>query len=100
MYGIAFRVEAQPGKHEALRAFLQWDGEYAREQEPGTLRFEFYADPQDANAFYVYEAYRDAEAFEAHKRGEPFKRWNGGQREELGTNLKVLFIGDAAWSPV
>ena len=67
MFGILFRVEAKPGKHQELLDFLQWDGEVCRDQEPGTLRFEFYRDPNDANALYVYEAYRDCNAFEAHK---------------------------------
>ena len=99
MFGIFFRVEARPGKYQALIDFLTWDGEYAREHEPGALRFEFYRDPADANALYVYEAYRDAEAFEAHKKGEPFRRWNGGLRDELGTNFTVTMLGDAVWPP-
>jgi quinol monooxygenase YgiN len=99
MFGILFRVEAKPGKHQELIDFLKWDGEVCRDQEPGTLRFEFYRDPNDENALYVYEAYRDLNAFEAHKNNEPFRRWSAGLQQELGTNFTVLFRGEAAWSP-
>jgi quinol monooxygenase YgiN len=97
MFGIFFRVEAQPGKYDELLAFLKWDGERAREHEPGTLRFEFYRDPQDVNALYVYEAYRDRDAFEEHKKGEPFQRWSEGLRDALGTNFTVTMLGDAVF---
>jgi autoinducer 2-degrading protein len=100
MFGIFFRVEARPGKYEELLDFLRWDGEFCRDHEPGTLRFEFYRDPEDGNAFYVYEAYRDLAAFEDHKKGEPFQRWSSGVRDALGTNFKVTMLGDAVWSPV
>lgn len=95
MYGILFRVEAKPGKYQELINFLKWDVEVCRDEEPGTLRFDVYQDPQDNNALYVYEAYRDRAAFEAHKRNEPYRRWGSGQAEELTTNFEMLFNGDA-----
>jgi quinol monooxygenase YgiN len=99
MFGILFRIEAKPGKYQELVEFLKWDGEVCRDQEPGTLRFEFYRDPQDENALYVYEAYRNHEAFKEHQNNEPFRRWSSGLQKELGTNLKILCSGEAAWSP-
>ena len=99
MFGILFRLEARPGTRQRLIDFLKWDGEVGRDEEPGTLRFEFYPDPNDENALYVYEAYRDVEAFEEHKKHEPFRRWSSGLRDELATNFTVLFRGEAVWSP-
>jgi quinol monooxygenase YgiN len=92
-------VEAKPGKFQELIDFLKWYGETCRDREPGTLRFEFFQDPNDANALYLYEAYRDLKAFEAHKNNEPYQRWASGLQEELVTNFTVLFSGEAAWSP-
>ena len=97
MFGIFFRVEARPGKYQELVDFLKWDGDHARDHESGTLRFEFYRDPADANALYVYEAYRDREAFEVHKQAEPFQRWSAGLRDVLGTNYTVTMLGDAVF---
>ena len=99
MFGIVFRIEAKPGKYQELVEFLTWDGEVCRDREPGTLRFEFYRDPNHDHALYVYEAYRDRDAFEAHKQNEPVQRWSSGLGDQLGTNFTVLFQGDAVWSP-
>jgi len=77
---------------------MKWDGQVCRDQEPGTLRFEFYQDPKDDNSLYVYEVYQDLKVFEAHKKNEPFRRWSSGLQNELGTNLTILFRSEAAWS--
>ena len=101
MYGIVFRVEAKPGKFQELVDFLTWDAEVCRDEEPGTLRFEFYQDPENENALYVYEAYQNQEAFDVHKNNDPFKHWHSaGLSEALTINgLQVLFAGDALFSP-
>jgi autoinducer 2-degrading protein len=75
MIGLIFWVKARPGEKEGFVEFLQWDAQVAKESEPGTLRFEFYDDPNDANALYVYEAYQDEDAFAAHQANEPFQKW-------------------------
>ena len=54
-----------------------------------------FRDPNDDQAIYVYEAYRDRAAFEAHKQNEPYQRWASGRAEGLTTNFKLLFDGDA-----
>jgi autoinducer 2-degrading protein len=95
MLGILFRIEAKPGKLQELIDFFKWDGKVCSEKEPGTLRFEFYHDPENENALYVYEAYRDLEAFEEHKKNDPYKRWSTSVQEELGMNFSVLFHGEA-----
>ena len=97
MFGILFRFKAKPGKFKELVDFLKWDGEVCRDQEPGTLRFEFYSDDKDKNAVYVYEAYRDRAAFEKHKKHEPYRQWSSGLADELGTG-QDLIKGDALWS--
>ena len=75
MIGLIFWVKAKPGKKEEFVDFFRWDAQVAKETEPGTLRFEFYDDPDDANALYVYEAYQDEDAFAVHQSNEPFQKW-------------------------
>lgn len=98
MYGILFRAKAKPGKYQELVRFLKWDGEVCSDKEPGTLRFEFYPDPGDNDALYVYEAYRDENAFREHKRNDPYSHWKCVIRPEL-EEFCVLFKCDAVWSP-
>ena len=99
MYGILFRAEAHHGKRQALFEFLKWNGQVARDHEPDALRFEVYADPVDDDAFIVYEAYRDAAGFEAHKIGAPYQLWSTGLRDELVSKVTILLHGETAWSP-
>jgi quinol monooxygenase YgiN len=101
MYGALFIDEAKPGKFQELVDFMTWDAEICRDKEPGTLRFEFYQHPDNENAIYVYEAYVDEEAFQAHKKNnEAFLHWHAaGFSEKLLVKRTILFAGDALFSP-
>ena len=46
-----------------------------RAVEPSTLRFDVWESPNEANVVYLYEAFTDQDAFEAHKANEPFKKF-------------------------
>jgi autoinducer 2-degrading protein len=72
---ILFRVEARAGRQLELLNFLKQDSWESRE-EPGTLRFDVLTDPATDRAFYVYEVYENAEAFNAHKKGLAYERWS------------------------
>ncbi|MDR4498752.1 MAG: ester cyclase [Candidatus Scalindua sp.] len=99
MFGILFRVKAKPGKYQELIDFLNWDGDVCRDLELGTLRFDFYFDPNEKDTLYVYEAYRDKNAFEEHQRNEPYQKWEDIVRD-LTVGVRVLFRCDALWSPL
>lgn len=43
--------------------------------EPGNLRFDFLADPQDPHRFVLYEVYVDQAAQQAHLASDHFKAW-------------------------
>lgn len=93
MYGILFRAKAKPGKYQELIEFLEWDGEVCRDKEPGTLRFEFYPDPGDKEALYVYEAYRDENAFEKqHKMNDPYQHWKSVLFTRRKTNRRLSWL--------
>ena len=78
---ILFRVEARPGQRQKLVKFLEWNREESmnREREPGTLCFDVFQDTENANGFYVYEAYEDPAAFEKHQEHDPYKRWSSAE---------------------
>ena len=75
MFGILWRAEVKPEEREDFINFIKWDIQVAKENEPGTLRFELYRDPKDENDFFGYEAYQDEKAFQEHQKNEPFQRW-------------------------
>lgn len=98
MYGILFKVVAKPGKLQKLMDQGAWVVEVCKNEEPGTLRFDFYQDPEDKNALYVYEAYEDIEAFETHKRNEPYIHWNTVLKEEAVDYYTVFFRDEALFT--
>lgn len=74
MISICFKAKPQPQRRERekLIEFLRWDARVASESEPGTLRFEFFEDPEQPDWIFVYESYEDDAAFELHKKNEPY----------------------------
>ena len=75
MYGGMVKLVAQPGGKPGLVEFLRWDADVARSDEPGTLRFDVWAVPDEPDAVYLYEAYVDRAAFEVHKASEAFRKF-------------------------
>jgi autoinducer 2-degrading protein len=91
MYGVFWHAVVKEGRKEELLKFLEWDAQVARDKEPGTVSFDVYQDPEDDNAIFVYEAYRDEAAFGEHRENGPYQKWRaGGLREELVAEVKVL----------
>ena len=94
-----FRLHLKPNKKSELIEFLKWDGEVARDTEPGTLRFEFYDDPEDDAAIYLYESYRDEAAFEEHKTHAPFQKFIAEVRPACVESADTLLpFSPAIWS--
>jgi quinol monooxygenase YgiN len=93
MYAILFRALAKSTKREDLLEFLKRDCQESRDLEPGTLRFDVLEDPENRNAFYVFEAYVSMDAFAEHKKGEAFKEWERRIQPELAA-FKILFMGE------
>jgi len=73
MYIIVSRFQIKP-KHrqDFIKAPLQ-DSRISRQHEPGTIRFELVQDESDPNRFFLSEAYKEKEAFDAHKKGRFFQ---------------------------
>ncbi len=93
MIAMLLRLHVKSGKREELVEFLKWDAEVAREHEPGTLRFDVYADGEHEDSLLLYEAYESQEAFEHHKQQEPFKKFAAIRLESV-ESMEVIFGGE------
>lgn len=93
MIEILFRAEVKATERSVFVDFIEWDARVAKgdERESGTLWFDYYEDPKDRNAFFVYEAYQDEMAFDAHKRNAPFKRWEAHIKPNVLSGFQILF---------
>ena len=63
---------AQDGKEDEVAEILTRIGEASR-AEPGTLVFVIHRSPTDPHEFFLYEQYRDQEAYQAHQQTPHFK---------------------------
>lgn len=101
MIAAFFKVNVRPGKKDELIEFLKWDGTVARNEEPGTLRFDVFQDPDNENVLFLYEAYSDDAAFEAHKANPPFQKFANGLRDDCIESFEPVINGwtEAIWPP-
>ncbi|MFG2130595.1 putative quinol monooxygenase [Streptomyces sp. NPDC048751] len=75
MYTVAVSFTVPADRREAFVAAALEDGRRSTAEEPGTRAFDLIADAEDPNRFYLYEAYDDEAAFDAHCEGEHFARF-------------------------
>ena len=72
-FAVSFTVPAERREDFIAEALRDARGSLA--DEPGCLRFDVLVDPDDAQLFYLNEAYEDQAALELHKAGENFQRF-------------------------
>jgi autoinducer 2-degrading protein len=75
MFSLVVQMEVRPGRREEFLAGIAANAEASVADEPGCLRFDSSSVDGDENRFLLYELYRDAEAFAAHKAAPHFARW-------------------------
>lgn len=75
MYVIIAPIQVRPGhKEEFLQALLD-DARGSMNDEPGCVRFDVIQDAADPNRVWLYEAYKDEEAFQSHTRMPHLIKW-------------------------
>jgi (4S)-4-hydroxy-5-phosphonooxypentane-2,3-dione isomerase len=75
MFSLVVQMEVRPGRREEFLAGMAANAEASVRDEPGCLRFDVCSVDGDENRFLLYELYRDAEAFAAHKASPHFAEW-------------------------
>lgn len=70
MYVLLVQVDVKPERRDAFVTAAGEHARRARQNEPGTIRFDVIADESDPNRLYYYEAYEDRAAFDVHAQGE------------------------------
>ncbi len=102
---IFFSMQCEPGRRQELLDALVAHGRARLGVEPGTLRFDVLEDDADPNVLYLYEAYADEAAFQAHISGESHKaamavlrplRDAGAVKTDILVRMHSLFAGPHA----
>jgi autoinducer 2-degrading protein len=88
MYVVCVTIKVKPGTEdlfiEATRA-----NHVATRAEPGNVRFDVLRHLEAPSQFFLYEAYRSAEAFGAHQRTPHYLRW----REQVAELMAEPRVG-------
>jgi autoinducer 2-degrading protein len=100
MYGALMRIVAKAGMRPELLDYLRWKTEVARDHEPGTLRMDVWEVDQEPDVVYLYEAYRDRQAFEEHAKSEPYKKWGEVERRAMAQVTEIIPYRDSTASNV
>ena len=97
MYALLVQFDVLPEHRDAFIQVLIEDGRGSLRDEPGTLRFDVVQDGDNPNRFYLYEAYRDRAAFDAHLQGPHFRKawasiepWLAAPGIALGSGVTIF----------
>lgn len=98
MYGGLIRFVCKPGKRSEFLDIVRWSAQVARDSEPGTLRLDAYVVDGEPDIVYGYEAYADADAFQAHVSNPAVQRFGEVVDELVEGWTMVIPFGDSVAS--
>ena len=75
MYVIIAPMQIKQGFKDRFVDAMIADARGSVNDEPGCLRFDIIQDAAEPNRIWLYEAYKDAAAFEEHKKTPHFLKW-------------------------
>lgn len=102
MLALVVTIHVKPEYRQQFIEAMLDDARGSVQKEPGCLLFHVIQDESDPNCIYLYEAYRDAQAFEHHTRTPHFIRWRDTTKGWLAEPVVIgrgtaLFPLDIAW---
>ena len=76
MHVVTVQFQVHPEKANAFRTAVTEQAANSLGQESDCLQFDVAVEPDDSACFFLYELYRDAEAFQVHLESSHFKRFD------------------------
>ena len=98
MFSLVVQMQVRPDRREEFLAGMAANAEASVRDEPGCLRFDVSAVAADANRFFLYELYSDAEAFAAHKASPHFAQWREIAERVLVPGSQVNTTGELLYT--
>ena len=77
MYIVNVPIQIKEGFKEQFVTGIKENASHAQNDEPGCLRFNVIQDANDINRIWVYEVYKDEEAFKAHQQSPHYLKFRG-----------------------
>ena len=104
MYVVIVPIQIEQGRREEFLEALMVDAKGANENEPGCLRFDAVEDADDNHRIWLYEVYKDEEAFKAHLAAPHFQvfkaaadKWRIEGIQGSARGSKNIYPTDAEW---
>ena len=89
MFVVCVRVQVVPGREDEFVEASRGNAQGAR-SEPGNLRFDVLRSNDDPSRFFLYEVYRDEQAFKDHQQTAHYVAW----KERVAPMMAVPRVGD------
>lgn len=89
MYVVCVRVQVTPEQVQEFIAATLANARVTR-SEPGNVRFDVLRHNEDGARFFLYEVYRDEDAFKSHQRTPHYIAW----KERVAPMMAVPRVGD------
>ncbi len=102
MYAVFVTINIDPERVDEFTQASFGDAEGSVRDEPECFRFDMLRDPEIPSRFYLYEVYRDEDAFQAHLETPHFLQWKSVVEEMFDGELQILkmatvFPSDDGW---
>ena len=102
MYSIFVTLNVKLDHLEQFTSASIDDARGSVRDEPGCFRFDILKDQTIPTRFYLYEVYRDEDAFGVHKTTPHFKRWWAAVEDLLEgspdvVRMTTVFPSDSGW---
>jgi len=101
MYIVNVPIQIKEGFKEQFVAGIKENASHAQHDEPGCLQFNVIQDANDINRIWVYEVYKDEEAFKAHQQSPYYLKFRG-MADEWRTDTSAQGAGRGCaniWPP-
>jgi quinol monooxygenase YgiN len=100
MYIVVAPIQIKKGFKERFLEEMIGDARGSVTNEPGCLRFDVVQDSNDPDRIWLYEVYRDEDAFQAHLQAPHYIKWRDATKDWTEEPPIQLVIGGSnIWPP-
>lgn len=92
MYIVTVEFTIQPERMQAFMPLMVANARASRELEPGCRQFDVCLDPGAPNIVFLYEAYDDRAAFEAHLAAAHFRSFDAAVRDMVAAKMVRTYM--------
>ena len=102
MHVIVADIHMMPDHREQFMEAMLDDARGSTQNEPGCFQFAVVQDEKDPNRIFLFEVYRDLEAFERHQQMPHYVKWRDTVQDwyavpPIVTQGPNVYPGDEAW---